>query len=44
MRDEERLGNSRESDLKVWRGIILGIAMGAAMWVGILWVAWELLF
>lgn len=43
MWDDEH-GHTRESDLSVWRGIIIGIAIGAAMWAGILWLAWELLF
>ncbi|WP_199624198.1 hypothetical protein [Paenibacillus alkalitolerans] len=46
MKDDERYerGGARESDLSVWRGILFGIAIGAVLWVGILWLAWELLF
>ena len=34
----------REEDLAVWKGVVLGLSFGVAMWAGILGLIWWLLF
>jgi len=44
MNRSDKKRESLQSDVAIWRGMILGIVMGATMWVGILGLLWYLFF